>query len=104
MRNAQQWSRILVVVGLVAMVLGALDPLEGSVIILAGAGLVALAAIVGKWPARGLPYWSAALVLLGVGMLFLLSGIGGIGGTSGRSVWWALVLLPYPAGWILGIV
>ena len=41
MDGAGRWSRILVVVGLVAMVIGALDPLEGALVILPGTGLVA---------------------------------------------------------------
>ena len=36
------WSRILVIVGSIAMLVGALDPMEGSVVILPGSGLVAL--------------------------------------------------------------
>jgi len=43
MDGASRWSRILVVVGLVAMVIGALDPLEGALVILPGTGLVARA-------------------------------------------------------------
>ena len=45
-----------------------------------------------------------ALVALGVGALWGLSAVGGFGGSSGRSMWWGALLLPYPAGWILGVV
>ena len=37
------WSRVLVIVGGIAMMLGTLDPLEGSPLILLGSGMVALA-------------------------------------------------------------
>lgn len=33
-----------------------------------------------------------------------VSAIGGIRGNTGRSVWWALALMPYPVGWLLGLV
>ena len=104
MNRAGQWSRILVIVGLVAMVLGAFDPLEGALLILPGIGLVALGARLGNGRHRILLYWSFVLVAVGVGTLWGLSAIGGFGGRSGRSNWWALALLPYPAGWVMGLV
>ena len=42
------WSRILQLVGGIAMLLGTLDPLEGSLLILPGSGLVALGMFLGK--------------------------------------------------------
>jgi hypothetical protein len=104
MNGTSLWSRILVIVGLVAMVIGALDPLEGSLVILAGIGLVALGALLGKSRHRILLYWSFVLVAVGVGALWGLSAFGGFGGNTGRSNWWGLVLLPYPVGWITGLV
>lgn len=104
MHDAGRWPRLLVIVGLVAMVLGALDPLEGSLVILAGAGLAALGAWLGNSLHRMLVYWSFALVAVGVGALWGLSAVGGFGGKTGRSNWWGLVLLPYPVGWILGLL
>jgi hypothetical protein len=104
MNRAGQWSRILVIVGLVAMVLGAFDPLEGALLILPGIGLAALGARLGNGRHRILLYWSFVLVAVGVGTLWGLSAIGGFGGRSGRSNWWALALLPYPAGWVMGLV
>lgn len=97
-------SRLLVMAGLAAMVLGALDPLEGSLLILPGTGLAALGARLGRSQRRRLLYWSFLLTAAGVGALFALSAVGGVGGRTGRSYWWALVALPYPAGWILGLV
>ncbi|WP_166806285.1 hypothetical protein [Cryobacterium cheniae] len=26
---------------------------------------------------------------------------GGIGGTTGNSLWWGLLILPYPVGWFM---
>jgi len=104
MNRAKRWSRILIIVGLIAMVIGAFDPLEGSPFILMGTVLVVAGALLSDGRDRGLLYWSLVLVVVGVGALWGLSALGGVGGTSGRSSWWALVLLPYPVGWILGLV
>jgi len=101
---ARRWSRILVVAGLVAMAIGALDPLEGSLVILPGTGLIALGALLGNSPHRMFLCGSFLLVAAGVGAMWGLSAIGGFGGTSGRSNWWALVLVPYLVGWIMGLV
>ena len=37
--NARRWSRPLLRLGTAALVLGAIDPLEGSLVIVAGAGV-----------------------------------------------------------------
>ena len=103
MNGASRWSRRLVIAGLVAMVAGALDPLEGSVVILAGTAVAALGALWGESRHRVLLYWSVILTALGVGALWGLSALGGIGGNTGRSYWWALVFLPYPIGWVMGL-
>lgn len=104
MKGRDRWSRILVVVGLVAMCVGAVDPLEGSLIILPGTGMVALGARLGNSRHKSLLTWSFVLVAVGVGLLWGLSALGGIGGESGRSMWWGLVLLPYPVGWVMGLI
>jgi hypothetical protein len=104
MKRTSRSSRILIVAGLVAMVLGALDPLEGSPVILAGIGLAGFGATGATSRHRTLLRWSFVLVAVAVGAIFALSAIGGFGGSSGRSNWWALVLLPYPVGWIMGLV
>jgi hypothetical protein len=97
-------SRLLVIVGLVLMVLGALDPLEGSVVILAGSALVAVGAFFSRTRRYGIPVTALALIGVGVAALFGLSALGGVGGSTGRSMWWLLLCLPYPIGWVLGLV
>ncbi len=99
------WSRILIVVGAIAMLLGTADPLEGSLLILPGSGLIALGVFLGKKDRRTLRYWLWVFILIavGIGAMFVLSSFGGIGGRSGRSMWWGLVLLPYPAGWLMAL-
>ena len=99
----RKWSRRLVMAGLVLMVAGVLDPLEGSVVILSGTALSALGAFLSGSRYR-LPLSALAMTAVGVGALLGVSAIGGVGGNSGRSVWWLLLCLPYPVGWILGLV
>ena len=106
MNTRSLWSRILIIVGSFAMLVGVLDPLEGSVVILAGSALVALGTFLGQLGRQLLLYWILifALIVFGVGAMFVLSAFGGIGGTSGHSMWWGVLVLPYPVGWIMGIV
>lgn len=99
------WSRIPQVIGGVAMLLGTLDPLEGSLLILPGSGLVALAMYLGGKDYRTVLYWTWGFILIavGVGALFGLSAVGGIGGQSGHSMWWGVLLLPYVVGWLMAL-
>jgi hypothetical protein len=99
----QAWSRVLLIAGLAGMLGGAIDPLEGCVVILAGSALIALAAFLGNGRYRALIYGSFVLIALGVTALLVHSAMGGFGGDSGRSNWWWLSILPYPTGWILGL-
>jgi hypothetical protein len=87
------------------MMLGTLDPLEGSLLILPGSGIVALGIYLGGKDRRTVLYWTGAFILiaLGVGAMFALSAVGGIGGKSGHSMWWGILLLPYPAGWLMAL-
>jgi hypothetical protein len=106
MTTRKLWSRILIFIGGIAMLLGGVDPLEGSLLILPGSGMVALGLCVGKAERRLLRYWAWVFILIaaGVGALFGLSAVGGFGGTSGLSMWWGILILPYPVGWLMGVV
>jgi hypothetical protein len=100
------WSRLLVILGGLVMLGGALDPMEGSPIILLGAILVTLGTFLGNNPRGLFAYWVGILVSIavGVGALFALSVVGGIGGKSGHSMWWDILILPYPIAWVMGMV
>jgi len=99
------WARVVTMVGYIGMLLGALDPLEGSVLILPGSGLVALGAYLGRTEGRVIGYRVMVFVLIvvGVGGLWWLSSVGGFGGRGGRSAWWGCLVLPYLIGWSMGI-
>lgn len=104
MNKRKLWSRILYIIGLIAMIIGAVDPLEGSLIILPGSGLVALGAALFKSRHRTFVYCAFGLTAIGVAALFVISSFGGVGGETGRSNWWLLTCLPYPVGWIMSLV
>ena len=99
------WSRILFTVGGIAMLVGAIDPIEGSLLILPGSGLVALGTFLEQGERRWITYRVGVFVLIaiGVGALWGLTMAGGIGGFYGVSPWWAVLMLPYPIGWSMGI-
>jgi len=99
------WSRILFAVGGIAMLVGALDPIEGSLLILPGSGLVALGTFLEQGERRWITYrvWVFVLIAMGVGASWGVTMAGGIGGSDGVSLWWALLILPYPIGWSMGI-
>src|ERR1035437_10443182 len=99
------WSRILIVVGSIAMLVGALDPMEGSLVILPGSGLAALGAFLGHSERRLIAYRVGVfiLIVIGGGAMWGLSTVGGFGGRSGRSMWWGVLILPYLIGWSVGI-
>jgi hypothetical protein len=104
--NARKlWSRILTIVGSIAMLVGAIDPLEGSLLILPGSGLIAIGTFLGQGGRRVFIYriWVFILIAIGVGALWGLSAIGGLGGPTGHSNWWAVLILPYLIGWYMGL-
>jgi hypothetical protein len=104
MKTGLNWPKILLIVGFIAMLIGIIDPLEGSVVILAGSFIVAVAAFLGKSRQRLIIYSAFGLIASGVALLFWISSLGGVGGDTGRSYWWLLVVLPYPVGYVFGII
>lgn len=97
-------AQALVFIGFSAMIAGILDPLEGSLVILAGVVLVTIGAAMTRSRHTRLLSSSLVFTAVGVSALWALSAVGGFGGTTGRSIWWGLALLPYPLGFIAAIV
>ena len=97
-------ARMLVIAGLVLMLAGALDPLEGSVVILGGSALAAAGASFGKSRRHRLQVTAFVLIAIGVAALVGLSAFGGVGGNTGRSMWWLAICVSYPVGWVIGLV
>lgn len=101
--HARRWPRALLWAGTGALVVGAIDPLEGSLVLVAGAGAATLAAHLAHLRARRRLDWGLALAALGVAVLWAMSAVGGVGSSTGRTYWWLLLLAPYPAGWLLSL-
>ena len=97
-------ARILIIAGLLVMVVAALDPLEGSIVVVLGGGMVALGARLRGSKHLVYLYWCLVMLVVGVAALWGLSAIGGFGGTSGRSYFWGLLIVPYPIGWLAGLI
>ena len=105
MTTQNRWADILLRAGFAAMLLGAIDPMEGSLVILPGSGLVMLGTFLGHGERKHRVYrlWVFGLITAGVAALFWLSMLGGFGPPE-RSIWWGVLVLPYLVGWVMGIV
>jgi len=99
-----KWTRVIYIIGVVALIIGVIDPLEGSIVIAAGSLFIALATYLTQDRHRKLFLLSMILIAIGVSFMFYLSSLGGFGNGSELSWWWGLLILPYPAGWIMAIV
>ena len=105
MNTRERWSKSLILAGYIAMLFGALDPLEGSLVILPGSALVALGTCFSQSDRQWISHraWGVVLIGCGVAALFGLSRVGGLGAKSGHSLWWGLLVLPYLLGWLVEI-
>ena len=105
MNTAIPWSQTVITIGFIALLIGAIDPIEGSLAILPGSGLILLGTYLSHSERRLITYrlWVFLMIAIGVAALFGFSLVGGIGGTSELSMWWGLLVLPYPLAWSAGI-
>lgn len=90
--------------GVIALIIGTIDPLEGSIVIEAGSGFLALSTYLTNDRHRKIFLVSLIMIIIGVSFLFYLSSLGGFGGTATLSWWWGTLILPYPIGWLISIV
>jgi hypothetical protein len=96
-------ARFLVIAGSIAVAIGALDPMEGAFIIFPGSGMAALGAYLAQARKRKLTYWGFLLLAVALLEMIVIGALGGFGGQAPvlHSNWWVLLLLPYPAGWLM---
>lgn len=96
--------QVAFIAGVVFFLLGTVDPLEGSVLVALGAGVLAWVTHIAKEPHHKYYRIAAILIFIGVVCLWVLSAYGGFGGDTGRSDAWAWILVPYPVGWLMVLV
>ncbi len=104
MKKYYNWYRILHILAIVFILVGTIDPLEGSVLIVIGSILLAAVAYLRNDRHRRIFLLSAIFIVVGVVYLFWISSLGGFGGTSELSWWWGAPILPYPIGWLVLII
>jgi hypothetical protein len=95
----ERWKKRWFTIGLILFVLGTIDPLEGSPLLLLGSYLMAQMKYLTKethWKHYKL---GALLIALGFVALHISSYLGGFG-PDHLSWWWAIFLIPYPLGWL----
>ncbi len=103
MISRPKYIRIVQIIGISGVLVGALDPMEGSVAIAIGAALLTWHAYLLQTQTKVLYLTATSMIIFGVISLFGLSALGGFG-TSTVNVWWGLLTVPYPAGWLMIIV
>ncbi len=104
MEQQPKYFRIIYIIGIAAVLVGSLDPMEGSVVIAIGGALLTWHAFLLQSRTKVLYLMAAAMITFGVCSLWGLSALGGFGGTSSINVWWGLLIVPYPAGWLMVMV
>ena len=104
MKEKISWTRIIYIIGIIALIIGALDPMEGSVVIVAGSAAIAFSTYMSKDKHFSMFLSTTIMIIFGVSSLFYLSALGGFGGTARLSQWWGILILPYPIGWLINII
>jgi len=100
MHKKNRLLNALFIFGIAVMIIGAVDPVEGSILILAGSACIAISTFILKNKQWKWYLYAFLAIVIGVFFLFYLSSLGGFGGDSKLSWWWGLLIIPYPAGWI----
>lgn len=104
MKTKPDWKKIIYIIGIITLIIGALDPLEGSIVIGSGSALLTFSSYLSHDRHWRIFLSSLILILIGIFFLFYLSSLGGFGGKSTLSWWWGCLILPYPIGWLITII
>lgn len=104
MRDRKKWLRAIYIAGVVAIIIGTIDPLEGSVLIVAGSVLLSLTTYLNQNRFWKIYFAAMVMIITGVICMFYFSSLGGFGGKSALSWWWITLVIPYPAGWLMCVI
>jgi len=104
MKEKVNWLHAMYVFGIIALIIGAFDPLERSVVIVIGSVLIGLSTFLSRDRHWKIFFVSTILIIPGVIAMLYISSIGGFGGKSTLSRWWGILILPYPIGWLISII
>ena len=97
-----KWIRYVFIAGVIASIAGAIDPMEGSVVIAAGSILLAFSAYFKNDRYFRIFFIDAIIILMGVSAIWYVSSLGGF--DPKREWWWTVMILPYPIGWLINII
>lgn len=102
MKSKVKWTSMIFIIGIIALIIGAFDPLEGSIIIAAGSILITLSTFYTHDRHHKLFLTSAIMIIFGVCCMFYISYLGGY--DPKREWWWNVLILPYPVGWLISVI
>jgi hypothetical protein len=97
-----KWIRYVFIAGVIATIAGAIDPMEGSVVIAMGSILLTISAYFKNDRYFKIFLIAAIFIIIGVSSVWYVSSFGGF--DPKREWWWTLVILPYPIGWLINIM
>lgn len=104
MNSRKTLIRYTFIFGVIALLIGVVDPLEGSLLICIGSISLTVSTYLNKDPQWKVFLTASIMIITGVCFLFYLSSLGGFGGSSSLSWWWSVLIAPYPLGWLLSVI
>ncbi len=102
MREKVKWTRVIIIIGVIALIIGAIDPMEGSIVIAVGCIFTSLATFLTHDRHHKIFLAAAIMILVGVFSLWYVSSLGGF--DPKREWWWDVLILSYPIGWLISII
>ncbi len=102
MAQTIHWPKVMFTTGVVLLIAGALDPLEGSPVVALGSMLLAVSAFKLQDAHRRLFTFLSVLICTGVAVMWYISSLGGFHPKTGWG-WW-IGIAPYPVGWLATLV
>jgi hypothetical protein len=102
MKQSIKWTKVIFIIGAIAIILGIIDPMEGSIVIATGSFFIAFSTFVSRDHYRKIFLVSAIMIIVGVLSMFYVSSLGGF--DPKHAWWWDVLILPYPLGWLISVI